>query len=300
MSTSKSESGQAPQAAFREVDSGDSVIRALALHCYAPKQDAKMRGHGLVRRFLRSQRMLSSRFDRAFLPAEYRIDGNSCFDTEFVAPFLHPRATVVDVGGGKRPALSLERKVAFELRVIGFDISRSELEAAPRGSYDATICADITRFVGEENADLAICAALLEHVPDVDKALRGIASMLKPGGLALIFIPCRNTLFARLNLLLPQNFKKKLLNWLFPESASKVLGFRAYYDRCIPHQIELLAQRNGLVPEKERLYFYTGYFEVFTPLHVLWRFWQVAFLSLVNSNAAESFSIALRKSTHAI
>src|SRR5439155_1407105 len=108
----------------------------------------------------------------------------------------------------KRPWLSVERKGALQLKVIGFDISRSELEAAPQGSYDATICADITRFVGEEKADVAICAALLEHVSDVDKALRGIASMLKPGGLAVVFIPCRNTLFARLNLLLPQNFKQ--------------------------------------------------------------------------------------------
>jgi len=256
-----------------------------------------LRGYSIAPRLFRAQRVVSSRFDRAFLSSEYRIDGNTCFDSEFIAPFLHPRMTVIDVGGGKRPALSPDRKVALELRVIGFDISKSELEAAPQGSYDATICADITRFVGEENADLAICSALMEHVSDVDKALRGIANMLKPGGLALIFIPCRNTLFARLNLLFSQNLKRKLLKWVFPESASKALGFRAYYDRCIPRQIELLAQKNGLMPEKVRLYFYTGYFEAFTPLHVLWRLWQVAFHALVDPDAAESFSMALRKRT---
>ena len=69
--------------------------------------------------------VVSSRFDRAFLPSEYRIDGNTCFDPEFIAPFLHPRMTEIDVGSGKRPALSLERKMALELRAIGFDISRS-------------------------------------------------------------------------------------------------------------------------------------------------------------------------------
>ncbi len=89
----------------------------------------------MARRLFRAQMVVSSRFDRAFLPPEYRIDGNTCFDSEFIAPFLRPQMTVIDVGGGKRPALSLERKVALELRVIGFDISRSELEAAPQGSY---------------------------------------------------------------------------------------------------------------------------------------------------------------------
>lgn len=256
-----------------------------------------MIGSRIARGFLRAQRALSGRFDHVLLPPEYRIDGNSSFDEEFIAPFLQPRVTVIDVGGGKRPALSAARKAALELTVIGFDISRRELDAAPQGSYDGTICADVTKFVGEEKADLAICAALLEHVPDVDEALRGIASMVKPGGVALVFIPCRNALFARMNLLLPQNFKRKLLIWLFPDSGSKVLGFRAYYDRCIPREIEVLARKNGFMPEKVRLYFYTGYFEVFTPLHVLWRLWQVAVRTFVNSDAAECFSMALRKSS---
>jgi 2-polyprenyl-3-methyl-5-hydroxy-6-metoxy-1,4-benzoquinol methylase len=263
-------------------------------------KNAKIMVGRLAHQILHAQRVLSTEFDHLLLPPEYRIDGNTCFDTEFIEPFLRRDAIVMDVGGGKRPALSSERKAALQLRVIGFDISLKELKAAPQGSYDATICSDITSFLGEENADVVICVSLLEHVPDIDKSLRGIASMLKPGGIALVFVPCRNTLFARLNLLLPQNFKKRLLNWLFPETASKVLGFKAYYDRCVPRDVQFLARKNGLVAEKVRLYFYTGYFEPIAPLHILWRLWQVAFRALVNPAAAESFSMALRKSTNAI
>jgi SAM-dependent methyltransferase len=248
-----------------------------------------------LRRIFETQIWVSSKFDRSFLPAEYKIDGNTSFDAEFIEPFLHCNATVIDVGSGKRPALAYGRKISLKLNVIGFDISRSELNAAPAGRYDSTICADVTKFVGQATADLAICSALLEHVPDVDKALRGIASMLKPGGIALVFVPCRNTLFARLNLLLPQTLKRKLLYSLYPDQARKALGFRAYYDHCTPREIVLLAKRNGLLPQKVRLYFYTGYFEFFTPLHLLWRLWQVSYRTLLNSEAAESFSMALQK-----
>ena len=252
----------------------------------------------IVRQLFHAQRVLSCRFDRALLPPSYRIDGDISFEADFVTPYLHRGATVIDVGSGKQPSLSPAQRAALKVSVVGFDVSMSELDAAPAGSYDATICADITEFVGDGKADFAICSSLLEHVLDVDKALRGIASMLKPGGLALVFIPCKNALFARLNLLLPQKFKKKLLNFLFPEIASS-LGFRAFYDRCTPRQIARLAENNGLVPEKVHLYLYTGYFEIFTPVHVLWRLWQVGFRKLVDAEACESFSMALRKCSSA-
>lgn len=129
---------------------------------------------------------------------------------------------------------------------------------------------------------------------DVDRALRGIGSMLKPGGLALIFVPCRSALFARLNLLLPHTFKRKLLELVFPGDLSK-LGFPVYYDRCTPREITDLAQKNGLVPEKVRLYLYSGYFEIFAPIHILWRLWQVSFRKLIDPEAVESFSMCLRR-----
>jgi len=40
---------------------------------------------------------------------------------------------------------------------------------------------------------------LLKHVSDVQAALVNIATILKPGGRVLIFIPSRNAIFDRLN-----------------------------------------------------------------------------------------------------
>jgi 2-polyprenyl-6-hydroxyphenyl methylase/3-demethylubiquinone-9 3-methyltransferase len=244
---------------------------------------------------MNSQIALSDRFDRVFLPREYRIDGCAAFAPEFIMPSLYPGATVVDVGGGKWPAVSAAQKSSLELTIVGFDISKGELDAAPPGIYDSTIYSDVTQFVGEEKADIVICSALLEHVPDVDKALWAIASMLRSGGLALVFVPSRNAAYARLNLLLPQSFKKRLLDSLFPEWAPKVLGFPVYYDHCTPRKFKHLAEKNGLRIEKEQLYFCSAYFMLFTPLHILWRIWQVFFRALVDGEAAETFSLALRK-----
>ncbi len=237
--------------------------------------------------------------DHKFLPAEYSVDGNTSFDADFISPYLRQGATVVDVGGGKHPAIPLGRKASLNLTVIGLDISQAELDAAPSGSYDSSICADVTKFTGDATADFVICSALLEHVTDVASALRGVASMLRPEGMALLFIPSRHSLASRVNMCLPQNFKGKLLSVLFPEMRNAV-GFPAYYDCCTPRQITRLALQNGLVAEKVKFYFSSGYFTVLVPAHMFWRLYQAVLRLFIGTEAAECFSMALRKrpSTH--
>src|SRR5262249_9719381 len=73
-------------------------------------------------------------------------------------------------------------------------------------------------YRGSSEADLVICQAVLEHVADTGSAMSCIASMLKPGGVALLFIPSRNAAFARLNLALPSGFKRALLHGLYPST----------------------------------------------------------------------------------
>jgi SAM-dependent methyltransferase len=249
-----------------------------------------------MRWLIASQRRFSYWLDHTFLPSEYSVDGDTSFGREFLTPYLERGLTIIDVGSGKHPIISANLKATHGIRVIGLDISPSELEAAPSGSYDSTICADITQFVGEETADIVVCSAVLEHVRNTERALQGIASLLKPGGRALLFIPSRNALASRLNLLLPQKFKAALLHWLFPETRGYV-GFPAYYDRCTPRRIIELAKASGFVLDKLRVYFANGSFTVFVPAHVLWRVWQLTFRAVVHDEAAETFSLALRKST---
>jgi SAM-dependent methyltransferase len=177
------------------------------------------------RRFIEFQTRLSGRFD-GLLPEGFRIDGNREFLDKLVPAFLQPRTVVYDVGGGENPVVGPERKTELDLRVIGVDIDGGELASAPAGSYDQTVCADISGYQGPEDGDPVICQALLEHVRDNGAALRAISTILKRGGRALIFVPSRNAVYARLNLLLPEALNRKILFTVFPETR-RDHGFRA-------------------------------------------------------------------------
>lgn len=248
----------------------------------------------LLYRFTRSQQSLSRSFDR-LLPDEYRIDGNRDFLDHWIEPYLHNGAVLYDIGGGKNPVVGPEAKRRLALRVVGIDIDAQELKASPAGAYDEKICADITQYRGRSDADLVICQALLEHVRDSEAAFQAIASILKPGGTALIFLPSRNAVFARINLLLPEALKRKILYTVFP-SAERDQGFPAYYDRCTPRDFRRLAARSNLAVEVCRPYFRSSYFSFFFPLHFLWRLWILAFRFVAGEQAAETFSLALKKS----
>jgi len=235
---------------------------------------------------------LSHRFD-PLLPERLTIDGNQEFFR--VAPLmLKPGMTVWDVGGGKQPLISQAVKEKLGLRIVGFDISGDELAAAPAGIYDQTVVADLCNFRGVGDADLVICQAILEHVPDAASAFAGIASILKSQGKAVLFTPSRNAAFARLNLLLPQKLKTRLLFTFYPEAAGHQ-GFPAYYDRCTPREFHRLAEAAGLRITEQRLYYQSAYFTFAFPVHLLWRLWVLLFASVAPESAVESFTLTLVK-----
>jgi 2-polyprenyl-6-hydroxyphenyl methylase/3-demethylubiquinone-9 3-methyltransferase len=228
------------------------------------------------------------------LPSHYRIDGSEDFQISFAPEYLQKSSKVYDIGGGKNPFLTSALKEQLAVTLVGLDIDQHELHKAPTGAYDEVICADITRYEGNYDADLVICKALLEHVEDIDAAFAGIASILKPGGVAVIFVPSKNAIYARLNIILPETFKRHLLYTIFPQTR-KSQGFISYYDKCTPKDFECLAKRQGLEVESKRCYFLSSYFSFFFPLYLLWRIWILIFRFFAGEQAAETFSMAFKK-----
>jgi SAM-dependent methyltransferase len=250
-------------------------------------------GRSWLRKLIDSQVRLTRRFDR-LLPAELQIDGNRDFLDDLVPHHLQPGALLYDVGGGKNPVIGRQLKTDLALRTVGLDIDNAELASAPPGLYDQTICADITAYGGHCDADLVICQALLEHVRDTDRAVAAISSILKPGGRALIFVPCRNAVYARLNSILPEEVKRRILFGVFPNTR-RDQGFPAYYNWCTPAGFDRLGRRHGLIPELLRPYFTSGYFRFCLPLHVAWRMWLLLFRLMAGAEAAETFAVVFRK-----
>ena len=247
----------------------------------------------LFQAFVRANMRASYLIDR-LVPNRLRTDGNHDFETDFVWRYLQPRQTIYDVGGGKQPLLTLEKKRALGSRVIGVDISAEELSQAPPGVYDKIIVADIASLTGEGDSDVVLCRAVLEHVANVSAAIVSVASLLKPGGVCLVFIPCRNAAFARLNLLLPEGLKRRLLFSVFP-SAKLTQGFPSYYDKCTPLAISEAAAASGLRVRETRLYYMSSYLSFLLPLHLVWRLWTLIVSAMRAENLCETFSMALEK-----
>ena len=243
--------------------------------------------------FVATQQRWCRIFDKA-LEGKFAVDGASHFGRVFVPAQVRPNMTVYDVGGGKHPFFGNEAKQRLGLKVYGIDITEQELKAAPLGAYDGMICRDICSYVGDGTADLVVCQAVLEHVNDTDAAVHALASLLKPGAAAVVFVPCGNALFARLNMILPEQWKRKILYTLFPKT-QQVHGFPAHYHRCTPRDFIALARVNNLQVETIQSYFMSAYFSFFLPAHVLWRIWQQLALCVVGDQACESFSVVLRK-----
>jgi len=247
----------------------------------------------MIRSFINSQRWLSRNFDR-LLPMKYRLHGSEDFIKALVPKYLRENAIIYDIGGGKNPYLSPDRKKCLNATVFGLDIDKKELCQAHEGSYDKIICTDIGTYQGNSDADIVLCHAVLEHVKSTNNAFKAISSILKPGGLALIFVPSRNAVFARLNMLLPQNMKKAILHTIYPKTVRNQ-GFPSYYDKCTPMEFRKLADSNNLHVVEERFYFISSYFSFFFPAYLLWRLWVLLFSFIKKEQAAETFALVLRK-----
>lgn len=234
----------------------------------------------------------SQAFDR-LLPEDWQVEGSREYRRHTLPSFLKPGLTVWDIGSGRTPMIPPERKAEIGLTVVGLDIDPDELENAPPGAYDRAIVADLTQFTGDGTADLVVSHCCLEHVPDNRASMRAIASMLKPGGRAVIYQPSRNAAFSRLNMVLPESVKRGLLKSL-PDHGGKG-GFKAFYNRCTPAEFKQMARDNGLEIEQARVFWNSGYFQIIPPLHVAWRAGQALFRLVAGEQAAESFMLVLRK-----
>ena len=166
---------------------------------------------------------------------------------------------------------------------------------APPGAYDRLVCADVTRFRGSGDADLAICQAVLEHVNDTSAALRALASIVRPGGKVAIFVPCRNALFARLNLALPETTKRRMLFTLFPVRKEVHSGYPAVYHRCTPRLMSTDAGAAGLQLERLDVYWHSTYLSAFAPAWAAWRLWTLIMWAKGSREMCETFSLVLSR-----
>jgi len=212
----------------------------------------------------------------------------------WLARLLRPGLTVIDLGGGKFPSISVSQKRRLGLHVTGVDITQAELDAAPAGAYDEVICQSAETFVRPGSADLIISQALAEHVRDPIAMFRCIHESLRPGGETLHFIPNRHALFACLNRLIPHALTREMLHTLYPTTRT-VLGFRAYYRECFPSRIQDCFRSLGFRDITIKPHYLSNYFMALFPAHAAMVGWQLAAQKLGAANLCENFVVYARK-----
>jgi SAM-dependent methyltransferase len=174
--------------------------------------------------------MIASAQTAAPLPPRYQQEWGAEFWT-FVDGALHDGATVLDIGAGRRPTISPERRPAGS-HYVGLDIAARELEAAPPGCYDETVVADAQTLVPDlvDRFDLIVAWQVLEHIQDLDRAADVFHRYATARGSFVACLSGRNAVFALANRLLPASLSRHLVARLMRRPVETV--FPAYYDRC--------------------------------------------------------------------
>jgi SAM-dependent methyltransferase len=249
----------------------------------------------VLRRFIEWNRRLSH-WERALatrLVPQSATDGPVDFRDNVLPSLLAPGLRVLDVGGGKHPAISPQTKRELDLQVVGLDISEAELAQAPPGAYDSVVVGDIGRVHIPGKFDLVFSRTLLEHVADPPAAIANLAGALVPNGLMAHVVPCGNAPFAILNRALGTRLAPRILFAVFPEK-KKNSGFPAYYRDCTPAKLSRLCRDSGLEVVQVIPYYNSDYTSFFAPLYTIEMLRQVATCRLGLENFCEGFTIIAR------
>jgi SAM-dependent methyltransferase len=155
-----------------------------------------------------------------FEPFEQRVRGA-----------LRPGVAILDVGSGRYPTIGLEERPT-DCTYVGLDASAAELALAPAGTYDETICADVTlpdsALVGR--FDLIVSWQVLEHVKPLPRTFELMRSYLRPGGKMVAQLSGGLSAFAILARVVPHAASSRLMARLLGVAADE--KFPTYYDHC--------------------------------------------------------------------
>lgn len=249
----------------------------------------------MVRRYLELNTQLSrwQRSMAARVIPHLGDDGAREFRDRVLWSVIKPGFRVLDVGGGKHPAIPVEMKRDLGLHVVGLDISDTELLQAPAGAYDAIVVGDVASVNIPGEYDLIFSRSVIEHVQDPASAIENLSRALVPGGTMAHFLPCRNAPFAIINRVLGNRAARRLLFTLFPDKRDDC-GFQAYYHHCTPSELSDLITGRGLQIVKIIPYYKSDYAAFFAPFYTLEMLRQAVMCYFDLEDLSETFSIVAR------
>jgi SAM-dependent methyltransferase len=156
---------------------------------------------------------------------------------------------VLEAGCGRAWPLDLG---AARLGITGVDLDSAALDARVRevGDLERAIVGDLREIEFPPNEfDIVYCCEVLEHISGAEDVVQRFMAWLKPGGVAVLVFPDRNTVFGRVTSFSP--------HWVHVAYHRHVLGsqeagspgfppYRTYYDNIISrHGIHNFCAKHG-------------------------------------------------------
>jgi SAM-dependent methyltransferase len=188
-----------------------------------------------------------------------------------------------DIGAGRGEDLSPERGSSLSPSSPAYRLAIDiDLPALRQNrSSDASIVADASSALPlrDGQVDLVTSRTVIEHLADTEAFVKEVARVLKSGGRTIHFLPSRYAPFALINRALPTSLARSILYGLYPDS-QEVAGYKAFYDKCSPSDMQLLLERAGLIVTTiKRSYYQAHYFSFFAPAYALvavydWLMWR--------------------------
>jgi SAM-dependent methyltransferase len=174
----------------------------------------------------------------------YRPTRNAWFEyPTFIKEWIertNPDA-ICDIGGGANPLLDLDFVNSRKIQYTVLDISRSELEKAPRHYEKEVQDIEAPDFIIRERFDFAFSKAMAEHIKNGKLFHQNVFQMLKPGGIAIHYFPTLYAFPFVVNKLFPESLSSALLDIFAPRDKYKQAKFPAYYNWCFGPTPAMLA-----------------------------------------------------------
>src|ERR1700754_66679 len=143
---------------------------------------------------------------------------------------------ILDAGCGRRWRLSLE---GIRYRLTGIDADEAALRARQdeMGDLDKWIVGDLrTIELGKQAHDVIYCSFVLEHVAGAQQILDHFAVALRPGGLLILRIPDRDSVYGFLTRITPFWVHVLYRRWVTGHKTAGKPGHEPYptvYDRVV-------------------------------------------------------------------
>lgn len=106
-----------------------------------------------------------------------------------------PEITILEAGCGRKWPLDLSN-IKYKLIGVDFDEEALKIRVNDKKDLQEAIVADLQDFdLGNRKVDIIYNSFVLEHVENADRVLENLSNILKPGGLLILRLPDRNTVF---------------------------------------------------------------------------------------------------------